>query len=79
MHPDRIPSRGYLANYVGEPFYRDSLARLQESPLISARPKQLIQENRVSLVPGAFLQRQGNQISEATLGHSVLAREKSVV
>jgi hypothetical protein len=76
---DWIAFRGYLVNYVGEPIHRDSLDRLQKPPLINMGLKQFIQENSVPLVSREFLQGQGNQISKSTFGHSVLAREKSVI
>ena len=66
-------------NYVGEPIHRDSLDRLQKSPLINMGLKQFIQENSVPLVSREFLQGQGNQFSKSIFGHSVLAREKSVI
>lgn len=51
----------------------------QESPLVRIRSEVGIHEYAVTTFARPFLQRQGDQVAEATLGHRVLVREQSVV
>ncbi len=51
----------------------------QVFPLIWEGDESLIQEEGVPLLPGAVLQRKGDEVAEAPLGHRVLVREEPVV
>ena len=51
----------------------------EERPLIWERTPPIIDKDARPAIPSLALERQGNQVAEATFGHGVLAREKSVI
>ncbi len=53
--------------------------RGEEGPLVGINTQVVIDENTVAGFTGFLLQGQGNQVTETTLGHSVLVGKQSVV
>jgi len=51
----------------------------EEGPLIRPGLESVIEKDAVALVARRFLQRQGDQVAEASLRHRILAREEPVV
>ena len=58
---------------------RQALHRHQKGPLIGMGLQLFIDEHAVPRFPGQFLQRQGNQVAKAALGHCVLIGKQAVV